>query len=285
MPPGSHSGIAAVADLVRASHHLEAAGAPELAAQVRQQARLVLEREAQRLAQEQALLQELAQSLPQTQYMIQAVIAKACVTSNELEDAVQRTAGDAVVRHEQGDPVWVLDSDRADDLLQMLGDDDDVQLQILSRPQIVTMDGRPASFIVGNPIALVADVDEPAAASPPLAPQQPINGLTVGERRSDPEFTGVSVTVTPTSAGENKMRIEAVLENSTIQATVPITDAQTGSTYQSPVQDITRGQSIVEVQPGGTFVMAIPCQAPDCAAAESGTSQLLLIVTTRLVTR
>lgn len=286
VPTGSHSGIEAVGDLVRAADHLEAAGAAELAAQVRQQARLVLEREAQRLAHEQAMLQQLAQSLPETLYMIQALIAKACVTPDQLDETVHEVAGEDVLHHEQGEVVWTLSSNHSANLLRALSANDELKLEILSRPQIVTTDGRSASVMVGNPIALVAGVEEPTrAAPPPLVLDPSINGLTVGEQFPETPFAGISLILTPTSVGENRIRIEAILEDSIVSSTVPTTDFQTGDTSPSPVIDITRAQSVVEVQRGGMFIMAIPSQVTSNCTAESGTSQLLLIVTPQLMPR
>jgi hypothetical protein len=51
------------------------------------------------------------------------------------------------------------------------------------------------------------------------------------------------------------------------------------------VKDITRAQSVVEVQRGGMFIMAIPSQSTADFAAENATSQLLLIVAPQIMTR
>lgn len=288
-PPGSHSGIEAAADLIRAAHHLEALGSPELAAQVRQHARVVLERESQRLAHEQAMLQQLAQhlDLAQTQYMVQAIIARASVTQEELEEIVQDVAGEAAMQHDEGVSVLTLDRNCCVDVLRALNGQDESRVEILSRPQIVTLEGQPASVIVGSEIALVAGVDErgPAVRPLPVVGVQPIDGLMIiDEDHPHAQFIGVSTILTPSAAGENRIHVEVVLENSTVHNGEPIIDAQTGQTHQAPVKDTMRAQSIVEVPSGGMFIMAIPTgSADECAFAEHAPPLLLLFAAPRMM--
>lgn len=274
MPPGSHSGIEAAADLVRASHHLEALDAPELAAQVRQQARAVLEREAQRLAHEQAAIQQLAQNLPQAQpqYMIQAIVARAGVTQDGLEEIVQEVAGASVVHHQEGESVWTLSSNCCSEVLRALAGDHESRVQILSRPQIVTLNGQPASVMVGSPVAPIAGVEEQNGTVAPIV---------------QADHCGISVILTPQGAAERLIRVEAVLEESTFQGSVPVyANPQTGETIQSPVKYITTARSIVEVPSGGMLIMAVPCEtAADCAAEQGTTSMLLLFAAPQMVAR
>ena len=83
-PPSAHqaadatpSTIDRIRDLIEAGDHLEAAGAFDLARQVRAQAESLMVREGARLAHEEEQLMELSRELHQTQIMIQALIVEA----------------------------------------------------------------------------------------------------------------------------------------------------------------------------------------------------------------
>jgi hypothetical protein len=271
MAPASHSGIEAAADLVRAAHHLEAAGAGELAAQVRQKARQILDREATRLAHEQAALEQLSRSLPETHYMIQAMLAQVRATPDQFKQIVQEVAGDDAVGREPGRSALTLSSDCCSDLLRALGGDDESQVQILSRPQVVTTEGRPASIMVGNPIALIAGVEMQNGTVTPLL---------------ETDHAGVSVTFTATSAGQDEIHLDGVLTNTSfLGSEVPVfSDPLTGETWQSPVKDMMTAISSANVRAGETLVIAV--EAPRSANSSDDAdeaSMLILFATPQVV--
>lgn len=159
MPPGSHAGIEAVGDLVSAADHLEAAGATELAAQVRQQARLLVKQESDRLAHEKMRLLELSASLPTLQFHIPAVISEVSDTTiEELHCAIESVAGDAPVWREQDACVWTVGSNCSIELIRQLAGDDESRVQILSRPQILVLDGQHAEMRIYQKVPIVQGV-------------------------------------------------------------------------------------------------------------------------------
>ncbi len=115
-------------------------------------------------------------------------------------------------------------------------------LHVLSRPQIRTLDNRLASIQVGQRVPIIA-----GATVNPLGNLQPIVQY---------DNAGIILTVQPRITPDGMIALEAYAEKSQYEATGLVLASQIGgSTLTSPIKDITRAESSVNVASGNTVVM------------------------------
>ena len=116
-------------------------------------------------------------------------------------------------------------------------------IDILSRPQIRTLDNQEAQIQVGQQVPVVDGVNVTTAGA--------VNPVI----RQDE--SGIILTVTPRISPDGQIVMEVVAEKSQFTgAGVPIyTDITTGSTIESPIKDITTARTTVSVRNNQTIVL------------------------------
>lgn len=273
MPGGSSPGIEAVADLIRAAEHLEAANAIEVARAVRQQAKLLVKRESERLAEAQARLQQLAASIPAPQFRIEAVICEVFgTTKDDLHCAIQTVAGHESVSREQEGCVWTVGCNCSSELMQRLSGEDKKRVKILSHRHILAFDDQ--------------------AAAIETAPTVPIvGGISLVNGQAEPVMTNVSVglesSITPRLIDPATLRLGVSLEQTALKSEeVPVfTDSATGVTFLSPIKEVASAWTTAELKPGGTLVAAVPAISSEKLQGAESPPLLVLIATPTLVGR
>lgn len=117
------------------------------------------------------------------------------------------------------------------------------RVQVLSRPQIRTLDNQLAQIQVGQQVPIVDGVNVTAT------------GVTNPLIRQDQ--AGIILTVTPRISPDGTIVMETVAEKSQFGGQgVPIfTDATTGNVIESPIKDITTARTTVAVPNGQTVVL------------------------------
>ena len=117
------------------------------------------------------------------------------------------------------------------------------RVDVLSRPQIRTLDNQTAQIQVGQQVPIVDGVNTGIAGN-----AQPIV-------RQDQ--AGIILTVTPRITPDQTVVMEVVAEKSAFTgAGVPIfTDATTGNVIESPIKDLTNARAVVSVRDSQTIVL------------------------------
>lgn len=263
-----------IRDLIVAGDHLEAAGEHDLARLARQQANRLLEEEGVRLAQEQEQLERLSHELNPTQISISALIVETKHLPGDIlprmigqlggEPVYSDTAGDAEV------PCAAIFPDRVtyEYLVQSLKLDD-VRLDVLSNPHVLTLDGQEGQIQIGQSVPVV-------------------NGFTIPE--SGPavpthatDFTGISLTLTPTTVPEGRIRLDLAVEQTRFSDDgVPLyANPTSGDVISSPVKDIKTTQTTFTVPEGRTLLF--PVDGPPEGEVHDAEPALLLILNPRVV--
>ena len=118
------------------------------------------------------------------------------------------------------------------------------KVQILSRPQIRTVDNQLAMIQMGQQVPVVA-----GATTNALGGITPVLGT--------PQQVGIILQVTPRITPEGVIVMETIANKSAIAgAGVPIiTDPTTGAVVESPIFDLTEARATVAVQDGQTIVL------------------------------
>ena len=117
------------------------------------------------------------------------------------------------------------------------------RVDVLTRPQIRTLDNQTAQIQVGQQVPIVDGVNTGIAGN-----AQPIV-------RQDQ--AGIILTVTPRITPDQTVVMEVVAEKSAFTgAGVPIfTDATTGNVIESPIKDITNARAVVAIRDNQTIVL------------------------------
>lgn len=116
-------------------------------------------------------------------------------------------------------------------------------VQVLSRPQIRTVDSQQAQIQVGQRVPIINGVN--------------INQLGLVNPNIEYDEAGIILSVTPRINPDGQIVMEVVAERSAYRADgVPIfTDAQTGNVISSPIKDISVARATVGVSDGQTIVL------------------------------
>jgi hypothetical protein len=205
-------------ELAAACAHLEAAGTLDLARQTREEANRLLEQERARLAQEQAALSKVEDALAPPQFVIQAILIEAPnLPLERLASTVRQLGGRQLPHdvHETAEGAFAagLAGETGDaDLLDALAASG-VEVNVLSRPQVRTLQDRPAQIQIG---------ETRPGASPQIAE----------------EVTGIALEVTPRRAAEGKASLETWVERSWLEdtKTTLYVDPVSGAATTSPVK-------------------------------------------------
>ncbi|ODA36842.1 secretin N-terminal domain-containing protein [Planctopirus hydrillae] len=125
------------------------------------------------------------------------------------------------------------------------------RLQVLSRPQIRTLDNQQAQIQVGQQVPIVDGVQIGAT------------GLANPQIRQDQ--AGIILTVTPRISPDGTIVMELIAEKSQFRGNgVPIfTDATNGNVIESPIKDISAARTAISVPNGQTVVMGGMITATD----------------------
>ena len=117
------------------------------------------------------------------------------------------------------------------------------RVDILSRPQIRTLDNQLAQIQVGQQVPIVDGVNVTAVGSANPVVRQ--------------DQAGIILTVTPRVSPDDLVVMEVIAEKSQFTGQgVPIfTDATSGNVIESPIKDITTARTVVSVRNGQTIVL------------------------------
>ncbi|MBT4866565.1 MAG: hypothetical protein HON53_15795 [Planctomycetaceae bacterium] len=117
-------------------------------------------------------------------------------------------------------------------------------VQILSRPQIRTVDNQLASIQVGQQVPVIT-----------AAPTNNLGGVT--PTLGEPQQVGIILQVTPRITPDGTIVMETIANKSAIagQGVPLITDPTTGAVVESPIFDITEAQATIAVPDGQTVVL------------------------------
>jgi hypothetical protein len=268
-----------VQQLLEAAKHLDAADDVELARQVRRKAGQLLLEESDRLTQEQRRHDSLSLALDPHPIIVQALIAE---TQDLPRDALVRViqqAGGRPVSSESfdsnaGDIAAILGpSTTGNDLLRALQKVVD-GLAVVSRPQVMTLDGTPAEIQIGETRRIIQGVK--------VSDQ----GVSVPEYAD--EEAGIRMSIIPTITSENQIQLELAAEKSEfMEQEVPIfTDPASGKTITTPIKSIKTMQTSVKVPDGRVLLLSVDLE-PNAANAQRGEHEtrptLLLLLEPRQV--
>jgi type II secretory pathway component GspD/PulD (secretin) len=120
------------------------------------------------------------------------------------------------------------------------------KVDILSRPQIRTLDNHPAEIQIGQQVPVVDGVSvTPVGSANPIIRQ---------------DQAGIILRVVPHISPEGEVAIEVTAEKSQFQLAagtgVPIfTDAKNGNVVQAPIKDVTKARTTVSMLNGQTIVL------------------------------
>ena len=260
-----------VRDLIEASEHLEAAGALDLMREARNQANSLLAQEAARLAREQEELESLSRDLRQTPILIQALILEARDLPADFLVQIVDQSGGELIRPDSAADAGVpsaailaegaTGSDEIRSLSELTG------IEILSRPQIMALDGTPAQIQVGQSVRVVEGVS--------------ISDSGEVVTQYGAEDAGITLKVTPTTTSEGQIHLDLMVEHVRFsESDVPIfTDPSTGETIKSPIKDVRTAQTTIAVPDGRALIL--PVDHTDAAGDEEST--LLLVLLPRVV--
>lgn len=260
--------------LIQAADHLDAAGATELAWQTRQRATALIEEERGRLADEQAKLQDLTRALTQTQIAIQVLIAESTrLRPDGLARQLHQLGGVEIDAEPPGrnDAVFAAhlsSSDAPVDVLLGSLSSLGAEVEVFSRPQILTLDGSPAEVQIGQVVPVV-------------------NGVTVsryGVPRPEvvADHAGIRLSVTPSVVSGGQVRLDLRVEHSAFSEDgVPLfVHPTTGETVTAPVKSVTSAQAAFTVPEERVLFLAVPTTARDAAGkpGEQKTRPMLLLM-------
>lgn len=261
-----------VRQLLQAAEHLRAAGAFDLMRQTQAQAEELLAREASRLAREQEQLQELSRNLNPTQIIVQALIIEASGLPEDLLARLVRQRGGELVRPDSaadGAPSAVILAEGATGAEEVRTLTGIADLEILSRPQVMTLDGTLAQIQIGQVVPVVSGFRISESGSPVPTHTN--------------EDVGISLSITPTTVSDGRIRLELLVEQTRLSETgIPLyTDPESGEAVTSPVKDVRTVQTTYTVPEGRTLFFPVS-HIEDAASEESA---LLLLLQPRVVKR
>ncbi len=254
-----------VRELIIASQHLETGGAFDLAQQARSQAQGLLAEQSARLDRERRQLEELADLLNERQIIIQAIVLEAKgISWSDLMQQVHRAGGERIETIDEG--VATFDRpDAAGDFVRALHAEQ-VNLVVLSRPQVVTVDGRQAEIQIGQAVPVIdgVTIDKSGASTPRIADA----------------FVGITIAMTPHFAGDEGIRMEFAIEQSRLEEKgVPIfTDSATGASYTSPIRDVLTAQTRCLIPHDHTWLFAVNTLSAEPTDDEDAKSDFLLVL-------
>ena len=181
---------------------------------------------------------------------------------------ITSVAGEAPVRREQDGLTWTVGCDCSGELLRLLSGDDAARVNILSRPQILALDGQSAAIQIGHLVPFV-------------------QGVTLVDGRATPnvqtEQFGIEVSLTPQLLDVDSARYEICLERTTQAGETAIfPDPAAGASYLVPVKHTTAMRATVELQSGGTLILALPPQDGETSQDNDSPPLLLFIGTPRV---
>ena len=116
------------------------------------------------------------------------------------------------------------------------------QVQVLSRPQVTVVDQQTAEINVGQTVPVLA-------------------GVTIGLGQTTPQIdripSGLTLRVTPRISPDGTVFMQVGAENNNFILTgVPVfTDAQTGTVFNAPIENVSRTETSVSVPNGQTVVL------------------------------
>ena len=249
-------------ELLEAAKHFDAADDVELARQVRRQAGQLLLEESARLAQEQQRLERLSLALDLVPIVVQALIAESQHLPRDEMVRVIREAGGTPLDSESfesasGDMAAILGrSSDASDLMRKLSAVDN-ELVIVSRPQVMALDGTAAEIQVGESRRIIQGVhlSDQNAPVPEYADEE----------------VGIRMSITPTLASENRIQLDLTAEKSEFleQETPLFTDPASGKTITAPIKSIKSVQTSAKVPEGRVLFLAVDLE-PNAASAPAG---------------
>lgn len=260
-----------IRQLIQAGEHLEAAGALDLAREARAQAESLLAEEAARLACEQGQLEELSRDLVPTQIMVQALVVEARDLPADLLARVIDQRGGELIRPDSatdGPPSAALLAAGRTSSEEIGSLAEAVHINVLSRPQVMALDGTPAQIQIGQRVPVVTGftISDSGGAVPTHTTDE----------------AGISLMITPTTVADGGIRLELKLEQSRFsESNVPLyTDPQSGEVITSPVKDITTVQTSFTLPEGRTLFFP----AFDVAADDNARETLLVLLRPQVVT-
>lgn len=118
------------------------------------------------------------------------------------------------------------------------------RVDVLSRPQIRTLDNQLAQIQVGQQVPTVSGAQTNA--------QTGVANPTITQRQ-----TGIILTVTPRISPDQMVVMELIAEKSAINGSVPLLSGTTAGTavLQSPIFDVTTARTVISVRDGQTIVL------------------------------
>lgn len=259
-----------VRELAAACAHLEAAGALELARQAREEANQLLQQEHARIAREQAMLAELSDALVPPQFIIQALLIEAPdlplerlantvreLGGRQLPHDVRETSENAFAASLPGDTAGA-------DLLRAL-ESSAAGVTVLSRPQVRTLEDRPAQVQVGQARPVVEGVtlrDDGTAAS------------IIAEAT-----TGVMLAVTPHRTADGQTTLEAQVERSWFEETETTLhiDPASGAATTAPVKSSFSACTEMQSEPGHVVLLAVRPDSRPSAAREARVTLIVVL--------
>ena len=234
-----------IQELLEAAKHLDAADAVELARQARAQATRLLLEESARLAQEQQRLERLSVGLEPRPIQIQVMMAESPVTETGRLARVIRQAGGDIIESDESQSSGVAcaailgpSSDVTNLMLQFATDG--TELNVLSRPQILALDGSPAEIEVGQEVPVVSDQGTEIVASAR-------------------ESAGIRVSLTPTLAAEGRIQLDVSVQRTDFAQAPNANSAvsQSPAAASAAIRTIINAKSSVKVPDGRTLILAL----------------------------
>jgi hypothetical protein len=271
--------LAQIGRLIRAADDLDAAGAAELARQARQRAGALIDEESTRLAHEQSKLDGLSHALNQCQIAVTVVIAESAhLRRDDVARALRSIGAEPIGAASPADDHSPLaacldDNEGGTVLLRRLAAMDP-ELDVLSRPQVMTLDGRPAQIQVGEAFPVITGATIEAGAVVPHVVQ---------------DHAGLALSLTPSLLSETLVHLGIALERSWfLKDAVPLfVDATTGETLANPIKNISTAAASYDVPDGRVLFLAVPLQRgeadADQAEEHASRSTSLLILQPRVI--
>jgi Flp pilus assembly secretin CpaC len=268
--PAPTSKFDRIQELLEAAKHLDAADDVELARQVRTQATRLLLEESARLAQEQRRLERLSVGLEPKLIQIQVTLAETSVTqTDKLARAIRQAGGDTIESDELESTgvacaaILGPSSDVTNLMLQFATDG--TELNVLSRPQILVLDGSPAEIEVGQEVPVVSD-----------------QGTSIVASAREP--AGIRVSLTPTLTAEGRIQLDVSVQRTEFAQAPNANSAVSPSpaAASAAIRTIINAKSSVKVPYGRTLILALPPESEGpqgtVKEAESTAEKTLLLL-------
>lgn len=267
--------FARIRQLIQAGEHLEAAGALDLAREARAQAESLLAQEAARMAREQEQLEELSRDLVPTQIMVQALIVEAKELPDDLLARMISQRGGELIRPELSDghvQSALILPEGSSGSEEIRGLADIAEIDVLSRPQVLALDGTLAQIQIGRSVPIVIGFTTSES------------GVT--EPIHETHDAGITLSITPTTVSDGRIHLELLFERAEFsESSIPVfTDPAGGAVITSPVRDVMSVQSAFTVPDGRALFFPVTPPSVDGVAADTEPT-LLLILRPRVVKR